>query len=107
MNLEEMYTVLRGASRGQGVEFDVVMKWFEACSIIDGRFITQELFVHSYERLAPNREHLTMVKFIQLVGILSRESRRDIRVLLNRFESVKPVIISEIQEMRRTWNNEI
>ncbi|CAG9577021.1 unnamed protein product [Danaus chrysippus] len=101
MDLEEMYTVLRGASGGKGADFDVVMKWFEACSIIDRRFITQELFIHSYERLSPNREHLTMVKFIQLLGILSRESKLDIDVFLNRFENVKYDIISEIQEMRR------
>lgn len=101
MNLEDIYMTLRGASDSDGAKFEIVQKWFNKCRIIDGIFIKHNFFVDSYKRLCPNEEELSLVKFIQLMGILSRESKQHLNTLLERFRTVHEEIISEIRSNER------
>ncbi|CAH2101696.1 unnamed protein product [Euphydryas editha] len=96
-NIEEMYTTLRGVSGGNGAKFDTVRKWFHICKIIDGRYVTEGLFIHSYERLCPNREEMSLVQFVQLLGILARETKQEVDVFVTRFRTVNQQIIDEIR----------
>ncbi|XP_053621754.1 uncharacterized protein LOC128681680 [Plodia interpunctella] len=98
MDLEEMYQVLRGASERDAARYDIVQKWFRECGIIDGKIIGDVLFEHSYLRLCPNKEPIGLVQFIQLIGILSRETKLDIQTFLKKFQTVKDGIIREIQD---------
>ncbi|XP_028155918.1 uncharacterized protein LOC114349657 [Ostrinia furnacalis] len=104
MDLEEMYQVLKGASGGNGASYDEVSRWFHECQIIDGLILTEHLFDVSYERLAPNREQLSMTQFIQFIGILARETKREVDSFLDRFKTVKNGIIDEIQQRYRETN---
>ncbi|CAK1592812.1 unnamed protein product [Parnassius mnemosyne] len=100
MNLEEMYQTLRGASGEEGAKFDVVQKWFTQCNIIDGKYVTDSLFTCSYQRLCPNNEPLSLTKFIQLLGILAKESKRDVKMFEERFRTVHKQIVDEILKSR-------
>ncbi|CAH2252704.1 jg10175 [Pararge aegeria aegeria] len=98
MNLEDMYTTLRSASGGNGAKYEILQKWFEISKIIDGRLISREFFTLSYERLCPSREELSLVQFVQLIGILTRQSKLEVEVFLALFETVSQGIIEEIRE---------
>ncbi|XP_060808847.1 uncharacterized protein LOC132903786 [Amyelois transitella] len=98
MNLEDMYQVMKGASEVDGVRYDVVETWFRKCDIIDGKFISDEFFERSYLRLCPNKEPIGLAPFIQLLGIMSRETKLDIKLFLTKFERVRVEIVQEIKE---------
>ncbi|RVE52227.1 hypothetical protein evm_003146 [Chilo suppressalis] len=98
MNLEDLYTVLRSASLNNiGATYEVIEIWFKRCGIIDNKFLTEEHFKTSYLRLASNLEPLTLVQFIQLIGILSRHTRWEVEVFLERFRTVRDDIVEEIR----------
>lgn len=93
-----MYMTLFGASNTvDGVRYEVVERWFKECEIIDEKSVTNTLFSTSYERVNPNKHALSLVQFVELLGILSRETNQDVNSFRRRFQAVAPKIIEEIQ----------
>ncbi|XP_049883591.1 uncharacterized protein LOC126379071 [Pectinophora gossypiella] len=114
MDIEEIHAILKGASDSSGSNFDVTLRWFKECGIVDEKTITTSMYIKSYERLAPNREDLTLTNLICLLGkytllttIFARETRTNIEEYSDKFETVKDVIIEEIQENIRNKENEM
>ncbi|KAL0809446.1 hypothetical protein ABMA28_011624 [Loxostege sticticalis] len=101
MDFEEMYQVLKGASGKDGASYTEIKRWFKECKIIDGLILNDHLFDHSYERIAPNREDLSMTQFVQFIGILAREAKREVKTFFERFKTVQKDIIDEIQRRHR------
>ncbi|XP_037875123.1 uncharacterized protein LOC105842893 [Bombyx mori] len=98
MNLEEIHTILKAVTGSEGVSYAVTKEYFTRSGIIDGRMISESLFDEVYERLSPNREHLDLSKFIQLFGMLARNTRQDVEALAIKFDNIKESVIDGIRK---------
>ncbi|XP_026313918.1 uncharacterized protein LOC113225732 [Hyposmocoma kahamanoa] len=97
-NFEELHNVLKAVTRTEGAKYEVVKEWFLACKIIDCRRVSPEYFDKCYERVAWGKGDLSLARLGQLLAMISRDTHQNLQELCDRFDSVKPIIIANIQE---------
>ncbi|KAJ2943298.1 hypothetical protein O0L34_g12105 [Tuta absoluta] len=113
IDVEEIHTILKGLTRvknhinngkyvdNEDADYSLIVKWFKQCRIIDGKLVTDAMFNVAYERLAPNRESLTLTQMVTLFSILSRDTNQEKDAIAVKFEKVKDEVIEEIRQYWR------